>query len=172
MPLQTETITLADELDRLHDEREALAADVADLDAENPAYDRLVSGGRTLDNHIAGVEWALDEWDVETVTFAGLTGGEYGRVEDRVKSDSIANGKQSAGGAARIHMVASGTVDAPYVDGADSYEAKLAAAAKLPFQYLQWAQSRVDDLTSVGNDAGTSFADLVKEKQAATSTDE
>lgn len=170
MPLRTEAVTLADELKRLLDEREELADDVASIDAENPAHDRLVAEGRTLDNHIAGVEWAADEWDVDTVTFAGLTGGEYGRVEDRVKSDSLANGQQSVGGAARIHMVASGTVEAPYVDGVDSYEQKLAAVSQLPFQYLQWAQSRVDELTSVGNDDETSFSDLVKEKKAGTSS--
>lgn len=171
MPLETETIDLADEVERLRDERDELADQVATLDPENPAYERLAADGQEHDNCIAGLEWALEEWGAAeeaadesdggvAVTLAGLTGGEYGRVQDRVDSGT---------GAARVHLVASGTETAPYYDPDADYETNLAAAAQLPFQYLKWAESRINELTTVGGNGETSFGSLVAERRQAQS---
>ena len=166
MPLETRTYDLAEELEELRDRRDELAEQVASLDEANPGYQDVLSEGQEVDNHIAGLEWALEEWtdgdETVEVTLAGLTGGEYGRVQDRVA------GTDKGGGAARVHLVASGTVDAPNHDPDAEYEANLAAASQLPFQYLKWAEAQVNDLTSVGGNGGRSFAALVREKQSTS----
>lgn len=183
MPIRTEEFDLTEEVERLEAERDDLAGELADLDEDAPGVGQVVQRGQRLDDMLAGVTWALEEahaddavgvWgeSVETVTLGGLTGGEYGAIEDDVRSSATDQGLSSAEGAARTFMVARGTVDAPYHDADATDEEMLAAAAQLPYQYLKWAESHVNRLTSVGNEDGKSFAALVAEKRAETSTDE
>lgn len=180
MPLQSETIRFDEELDRLNSEREQLAEQLAGLESGNPAAKQLARDGQQLDTFRDGVRWALDHatsddsvsvWsdDVDSVTLSGLTGGEFGRVEDRLL-DAGGSGPQP--GATRVHQVAAGTVEAPYYNESADRSQNVAAASQLPISFLKWAEHRIDDLTSVDSGNGKSFADLVQEKQAAASTEE
>lgn len=164
MPLQTEEFVFDDEIERLEAERADLADKVAEIDPSNPATERLAQQGQTLDAHLQGVQWACDEWDVDSVTLGGLTGGEFGQVEDQVVADN-ADGGSPGPGATRVYLVAKGTIEAPYIDDGMSDNERIAAVAQLPATYLKWAKTRVDDLTSVGNGAGKSFGDLVAAKR-------
>lgn len=178
MPYKTETLTLEEELDALEDERADLLDEVADLDPENPEATRLQNRGERLDSHIAGIQWALSAhedpavgvWDepAESITIGGLSGGEYGRVEDAIGSQASERGLQRTTGLARVYMVAFGTVDAPYLnDGADEDE-QIAAVSQLPFQFLQFVESRVNELTTVDEGNGQSFAAAVAARRNET----
>ncbi|MFC4549379.1 MULTISPECIES: hypothetical protein [Halorussus] len=184
MPLRTETIEFAEEIQRLEDEREELAEQLADLDDDNPVVPELAQRGHEIDTHLKGLRWARDEAHTDTVisnwttpaehvTLAGLTGGEFGAVEDTLVSEAAARGQSSPGdGATRVHLVAKGTVDAPYLPDEDDEKKTVAAVAQLPIPFLKWAEARVDELTSVGEEEGNSFGRLVAEKRAKkTSTD-
>lgn len=179
MPLRTETFDLDDEVERLREERDDLASDLAGLDEDVDASD-LVSRGQRLDDMLAGVTWAREEahaddavpvWDekADEITLGGLTGGEYGAVQDDVQTAATEKGHARADGTSRTFMVARGTVDAPYHDADADDQMQLAAAAQLPYQYLKWAESHVNRLTTVGNGGGKSFSALVAEKRQAPS---
>jgi hypothetical protein len=172
MPLQTETVHFSNEIQRLEQEREDLAEQVADLDDDNPEIERLAQQGQELDSFLQGLRWACEEWDVDSVTLAGLTGGEFGKVEDGLSGAARDNNGPSPG-ATRVHLVAEGTVEAPYISEEMSDREKISAVSQLPLHFLKWAESRVDTLSTVGEDTGNSFGDLVAEKRAdANSTAE
>ena len=172
MPLQEHHYTFAEEISRLESEREDLAEQVADLDAGNPLIEQLSQRGTEIDSHLEGLEWARSEWDVDGVTLAGLTGGEFGHVEDELVADTKKQGGSGPGnGATRIYFVAKGTVDAPYYDSEANFSTQIGAVSQLPIQFLKWAESRINDLTSVSEGNSTSFAALVAEKSRAKSTD-
>jgi hypothetical protein len=172
MPLDTETIVLVEERDRILEAREELAAKVAGIEAGNPAHDGLVAEGKRLDNRLQGVEWAIAEWDVDTVTLAAPTGGEWGRMEDRLAEARDGADITPGQGASRVYTVAQGTVEAPYVADAETFEATLSATAQLPVPYLKWAQAKINDLMSVGNGERRSFDALVAAKRRETSTED
>jgi hypothetical protein len=182
MPLQKDHIRFDDEIERLEQEREELAEQLAPLDDDNPAAQRLAQRGEDIDVNLKGLRWARDDahksdddsdgvpvWDepVDGVTLAGLTGGEYGQVEDELEGET-----GTGSGATRVYFVAKGTVDAPYVDPSAEYRQQVGAVSQLPIAFLKWAESKINDLSSVGEAEGNSFAALVQEKQAALSDDE
>lgn len=178
MPLQTDQISFDAEINRLEDEREELAEQLARLETGNPAAEQLAEQGQTIDGHLQGLRWARDEaaddenvsvWgeDVDSITLAGLTGGEFGQVEDAVVSDTLASGEDRVGeGSLRVYNVAKGTVEAPYLDDEMNYEQRVGAVSQLPITFLKWAHHRIDDLTSAGGNGDESFASLVTAKQA------
>jgi len=180
MPLRTEHINFDEEVQRLEHEREELAEQVAEAD---DAPERLVQEGRELDAHLQGVRWARDRaarddavgaWDrdVDGIDLAGLTGGEFGHVEDAVVADALDRGDTRVGdGLTRIYYVAKATRDAPYVDDTMSFEDRIHAVSQLPVPFLKWAKSRVDELTRVGGEEGNSFDDLVAAKQTTSDDD-
>lgn len=170
MPLNTREVDLSAELDRLEDERKEIADQAAEISPDNPAFDGLVGEGQSLDTHIRGLSWALDEWDADTVTLSGLTGGEFGKVEDEL-ADAAAKRDRRGGqpGARRVYLVAFGTVDAPFVDDEMSDDERIASAAGLPVAFLKWAESQVNELSTVGNGSGSSsFTQLLAEKRSKT----
>jgi len=181
MPLRERTVVFADAVDRLEAERDEVAAQLADLDPENPAATRLQRRGQRLDERLAGARWAYDEayadsdvpvWDedADAITLGGLTGAEYGAVEDELQTADSGD-RPAAGGAARVYLVAHGTVEAPYHDPEHTDAERLAAAGQLPYQFLKFAEHHVNDLTAVGGAEGNrSFSALVAAKR--TSDDE
>jgi hypothetical protein len=167
MPLDERVVDLREELARLKDEREEIAEQVAEIDPENPAYDSLVSEGQTLDTQIRGLRWAVDEWDADTITLSGLTGGEFGRIEDEL-ADAAASRERRGGqpGARRIYLVAYGTQHAPYLPDDPTDDERIAAASALPVAFLKWAEAEINDLSTVGNETGSkSFSQLLAEKR-------
>lgn len=174
MPLQTRTYDLREERDRLEAEREELAAEVAALDRGNPERQELLQRGQELDAHLDGLDAVIDPpADVaipqfDSVTLGGLTGGEYGQIEDELVSAALDRGDDSVGsGAERIHLVAKGTVEALYLDDGMGYEQAIAATAQLPLGYLKWAEAEINEMTSVGNGERESFESLVAANSAS-----
>lgn len=177
MPLRTETITFAEEIDRLERERERLAEEVADMAADDPARAQNVERGNDIDGYLDGLEWAMraheddavPAWDeaVDAVTLGGLNGGEYGKLEQDL-SEAAQQSEQGITGAQRVYQVRAGTVTAPYLDPSADEISQLTAVASLPVGFLQWAQHRIDELSSVGNGDRESFADLVAARSNAS----
>jgi len=177
MALRDERIQFGEEIDRLEREREDLADEVAALDADDPSRDRKISRGNDIDAYLDGLEWAqtahedeaVPAWDesVDAVTLGGLTGGEYGRLEQDL-SDAAQQSDQGIQGAQRVYQVRAGTVTAPYLDPSADEIGQLTAVASLPVGFLQWAQHRIDELSSVGNGDRESFADLVAARSSAS----
>lgn len=170
MPLRERTVDIAEEIDRLERERERLIDEVAAMDDGSPEAAPKVERGRELDAHLDGLEWAqtaheddaVPAWDeaVDTLTFGGLTGGEYGKLEQDL-SEAAANSGQGIAGAERVYQVRAGTVDAPFLDPAAEDIEQIAAVASLPVGFLKYAQDQIDDLSSVGNSDRPSFDDSV-----------
>ncbi|MFA1612055.1 hypothetical protein [Halobellus rubicundus] len=184
MPLRKKTIDFDEEIKRLESRREELLEQAATLESGNPELQRLQSEGQTIDDRLAGVRWARDEafddsavsvWDedVDEIILGGLTGREYGKVEDELGSAASERGVSLANGTARIYLVARGTVSAPYVDGYDETE-ELAATGELPRQFLAWAEAHIDDLSTVGGSEGNEkpFSAALAEKRRTMSADE
>lgn len=166
------------EADRLEQRCQDIAEQAAGLEEGNPARDYLLTQGRQLDARLAGVRWARGEWDVDNVTLGGLTGGEYGQVQDSLASAS--SDTEPGQGAWRVYQVAKGTVEAPYVDEEMGTDQRIAACAQLPITFLKWAAAQVDAKTTgdAATEAGEGnrpkrFADWLGEAQRdATSTED
>lgn len=80
-------------------------------------------------------------------------------------------------GTSRQLLVADGTVDAPYVDESMSDAERVGAVGRLPYNYLKWAESRVNQLTGTGGgdegNGGKRFADFLADAQTTpTSTEQ
>jgi hypothetical protein len=180
MPLNTQQFDLDAEVERLTEQREELAQKLAEIDEDNPVYEQTAQEGQEVDARLRGVLWARDEahdadgvaeWDepADTITLAGLTGGEYGQLEDRIRSASAGGDVAPGTGAARVYLVAEGTVDAPYLSDELSSEERVEITGRLPMPYLKWAEAQINDLMTLGGGEGnelTSFGDLLAEKQA------
>lgn len=166
MPLQTEQINFDEEIQRLEQERAKIAEQAASLADDNPERGELIEEGASIDTYLQGLSWARNEWDADSITLSGLTGGEFGRVEDDVVSEAAAQGEQPGSGATRVYLVESGTVDAPYVDDDMGDDARVGAVSQLPITFLKFAEHKVNELTTVGNGIEQSFSSLLAEKQA------
>jgi len=165
MPLGTEHYDFREELDRVEAAMEDIAETLAPLDEDNPLVPTLTKQGKTLESQAEGLRWALRTWDVDGVTLAGLSGGEYGHVEDEMDGGGA--------GKARVYFVAKGTVEAPYVSDELSFAERVAAVADLHIGYLRWADARIDDLMGVEGNGETRFSDLLADaRQTETSTDD
>ena len=163
MPVATKVYEFDDELERLEEAIDDLAAEVTALDASTERAKALERRGNRLDTHRRGIEWAREEWEVDGVELGGLTAGEYGRLEDQLPDGA-------GDGATRVYYVAAGTVDAPYVE--DDHDATVAAVSQLPIAFARWAEAQINDLTSVGGETGNRFYDSLRAKQdETTSTD-
>jgi len=167
MPLRTETYDFDEEEQRLEDKIEELDDVLDDVD-DADIQQRFETERTQLQTHLEGVRWARDEahdaeyapmWDedVDAVELGGLTGGEFGALEDDV-------GEHGGGsGAVRVYQVAKGTVDAPYVDDSMDDDQLVATVSNLPVAYLKWAQNRIDALTGVGGNGETNYRALYEE---------
>lgn len=174
MPLREETIVLEEELERVKKRREELAEEVANMAAENPTRQSKAQEGIQFDAYVDGLSWAahnaaddpdVPEWggDADAITLAGLTAGEFGAVEGDLMADS--EGRNPAK-VERVYQVRAGTIDAPYLDDDMDDAEAIYAVASLPVGFLKWAEWKVDELSSVGDERGNDFADLVAKKQS------
>ncbi|AFZ74565.1 hypothetical protein [Natronobacterium gregoryi] len=174
MPRQTEHFAFEEELEQIREQKEEITDSMMQISQENPAWDDLIRTGNSLDTYENAIQWADEaheddsqpEWndDVDGVTIAGLSGGEEAEAIDRLRS---ADGGEKA---RRNYYVAAGTVDAPYCDVLDdwssaSIDERVAVVSQLPPDYLEWADAKVDELTSVGEGKGNSFWRLYAEKR-------
>jgi hypothetical protein len=135
MPLREETYDLRDELARL------------EADDEAPLQ------------HERGVRWAAEDavaspvgvWDeaVDSVTLGGLDAGEMAVVKNR-----LADADGGGVGMYQLHVVAAGTVAAPYAADGDDHEQSFAKVCRLPESYVAWAYARIDELSTVGAAGG------------------
>ncbi|MDQ2052840.1 hypothetical protein RBH26_20575 [Natronolimnohabitans sp. A-GB9] len=170
MPLRTETIDFGEEVQRLEDEIDELENIINSIgdDVDGETAHALLERLQSLQTHLKGVKWARDEafeadyapmWDddVDAITLAGLTGGEFGRMQDDLEG--------AGSGAARVHQVEAGTEDAPYIDDSMDRDQRIATVSDLPVHYLMWAESRIDDLTGLGGNARINYDDLRAEMQ-------
>jgi hypothetical protein len=167
MPLRTETYNFDEEEQRLEDKLDEINDVLDDVD-NSDIRQRFETEQTQVETHLQGVRWARDEafdaeyapmWDadVDAVTFGGLTGGEFGALEDDV-------GEHGGGaGAVRVYQVAKGTVDAPYVDDSMGEDERVATISDLPVAFLKWAQDRIDALTGVGGNGETNYRALYEE---------
>lgn len=156
MPLVTEIFGLEETLESKRGKREELADQAAELDFDNPAFPSIAQEGNELDGHIAGLEWALDEWDVDEITLSGLTGGEYAKLENELAKD----GNGPADG--RLATIVYGSEEAPYVY--DDEHKTYASVGQLPVAVQRWLEYEINDLTSVGGN-GQTFGQLVEAKR-------
>jgi len=172
MSFRETELKLTEEIDRLEAEREELAEAVVNLPDGSDAQHRKVNRGQQIDAYLDGLEWAqtahedadVPVWDsdVDGVTLAGLTGGDYGQLTGAISEDT-----SDAVPAQQVEMVAKvriGTVDAPYMDTEATKTQTTAAIASLPASFVRWAAWKIEDLSTVGN-GERDFADLVAEKQ-------
>lgn len=175
MTLREQRYEFDEEEARIESRLEEIATEVASLDdvPENASRrQQLLTEGEQLDTELAGVRWAgsahedgaVDVWDadVDGVTLAGLTGREFGRLQDDLEQDGGAGS-----GTTRVLLVAEATVDAPYLAGDEART--VAATGELPVAYLQWAKARIDELTGGDPGNGNSFGDYLVAAQAERS---
>lgn len=176
MTFRETTIVFDEEIDRLKQEREELAAEVVELPDGSAAQQRKASRGQQIDAHLDGLEWARDAaaddedvpaWDedVDQITLSGLTGGAYGELKGNISEDS---GDHAP--AQQVELVAKvriATVAAPYADDGATKTETTRAVASLPASILRWAAWKVEDLSTVGNSDRRSFSDLLAEKQTS-----
>jgi len=173
MPLRTETYDLDEEVQRLEDKLEEIDAVLDQADDDNPVAQQAAADRPQIEAQLEGVRWARDDahdadygpkWDedVDTIELAGLTAGEFGRLEDDIGQSGGGNGM------VRVHQVAKGTADAPYVDEGMDKDDQIIAVSQLPVSYTKWAEARIDELTGVGGNEETSYAELYEETQTST----
>lgn len=169
MPLRTETYDFDEEIDRIEDEIDDLEEVIEAIDEGNPQAPAVMERYQSLQTHLQGVRWARDEafeadyadaWDedVDAVTLGGLTGGEFGKIQDDAQG--------SGSGAARIYQVEAGTVDAPYLDDGMDDDERIATVSGLPIHYLMWAEARIDDLTGLGGNGQLNYDELLAQATA------
>lgn len=156
MPLQTREYDLEETLEEKREDLEDVAEQAAELDPENPAFQRLAQEGNDLETYIAGLEWAVENWDVDTIMLGGMTGGEVAKMENELANDGTGMGD------ARIATVVHGTVEAPYLseDEARTY----ANVGQLPYHLQAWIEDEVNQMTMPGN-SETTFGALLEEKR-------
>lgn len=167
MPQATETLDLRAEYDRIDTKLDDLADATAELSEDNSARGRKIREGKTLERHLAGLEWALDPPEdeerepYEEVTLGELSAGEHADVKDIIAGDSDP-GKGSAG-SQEILFAAKGLVDAPFLP-ADASEAQVVSAVdSLKPHFAQYLADRVDDLTTPDIE-GNGFVQRVAER--------
>lgn len=170
MPLQTETIDIDEEIERLGEEMDDVADEQAEwLDGghgwEHSRVQQLFERGGQLDQHRSGLRWLREERDAETVTLSGLTAGETHLVQDLADEGVMLE-------AAYISV---GTTEAPWLahdpdKSLDANREDVKDTARnvvdLPNPLVKWAEERIHDLTSPGDDEGNGFMGLLQEKMS------
>lgn len=163
MPLTEQEIHLPDERNRIREEMEDLAEEQANWDGKEEHAQQLLQQGIELENQYNILEHVQDEWDVDTITLAGLTAGEVNRVEDTVEDNK--------GVRERDAWVAIGTRDGPYLEHdpentrQDEYEETVGNVTDLPLSYVRWAEAKISELSHLNPDAGNGYLKLVRERQ-------
>jgi hypothetical protein len=186
MPLTTTTYTIHEEINRLEQRREEIAAETAQTEEGTDRFQNLVDEGVALDSQLNGLRWAAREWGEDaTITVGGLTKGEKTTVDKRVHHDDqqfrrqLSQGRResqstsAADPGQSVHTCAMGLRDAPPVPDAASDHDKFVQIVKdLPVEFCGWLERRINELTTVRDEGNSkSFAELVAEKRAASTTD-
>lgn len=179
MPRNTHILNLEEEADALDQE----AADVHDryqaAEDGSDAAQRLQQQGLQLDERLAALEWAVDEYgpDAEIVVWE-LTPGEKARYTDKLqnaRSQASSQGELGGVGMAGVHWVAAAVREAPfYGDDIDTHDDRVAAVAgadgPVP-QLVEWLKSKATEVNSLGNPKRTGFAGRARESQQTSGPD-
>jgi hypothetical protein len=158
------TLTLAAERDRLDSHLDEYAREASDAD-DSSAVDQLAAA---CQQRLLGVDHLIQTHGAQaTVTIRGLSAGDYARVEDRVAAKRERENQQSLPGYRRNVYVATGLVEAPFLDidadaPASEFEQTVRAVATQPVGVVKWLESRIDDETSVASDDFQSYAARLK----------
>lgn len=185
MPLTTTTYTISEEISRLEQRREEIAAETAQTEEETDRFQELVDEGIALDSQLNGLRWAAQEWGADaTITVGGLTKGEKTTVDKRVQHDSqqfrrqLPQTQQPAGATPSedpgqsVHTCAMGLRDAPPVpDAASDHDKFVQIVKELPVEFCGWLERRINELTTVREGNSKSFVELVAEKRDASTND-
>jgi len=187
MPRTTQTYDLREEYNRIDNELDELADEVAALGEGSPMYQPKLEEAATLERQLAGLEWALTDPDDDTeddpavtvegdhddrpyeeVTVGSLSAGEYAEVRDTLDGDD--DPSMGRAGSSEILFAAMGLVDAPFIDEDDDFTAKIRTVADdLPPHFHKWLRSRVDDI-STPDIEGNGFAQRLAEREASAKT--
>lgn len=172
MPLETRTISIDDEIERLDEKRRKTAAEQAEADYESDAAKQLASEGQEANRHLAGLHWFRQEYpECETITLSALTNGERHRVRSLVQDVDVQGIRQNA-------YVAAGTYDAPYLEHEpddvedNQFEQTVARIADVHPSFADWAESKIKDVSSMSDVMGKSYRELVLEKRKQQTSSE
>lgn len=157
MPLRTETYTLADEVERIEGELTDLGEEAAGYEPDTPHFERAESTAQQLYFHLEGLQWALDEWDVETVELGALSAGEYALMDKHISDSSSQQQRRNV-------FVGVATVDAPYVGETPQATVEAVADTCHPY-YTRWAESRANKLLRGDSGNTNPFYESLAENQ-------
>lgn len=168
MPLTEKTIKFGAERERLQEQMEDLASQQVELQdkGRDEKVQEVLIQGNELNNQRNILGHLADEWDMDSVTLAGLTAGEVNLVEDVVEDYPEVRERDA--------WVAIGTIDAPYLahnpDGVtrNEYETTIQNVMDLPLPYVRWAEGKISELSHLGADMGNGYLRLVADKQGET----
>lgn len=171
MSLDTKTVTLGEERDRLDEALDDLADILADAD-DSTSGQRLRQRGNDLDQQGRGIAHLVDEHGADAeVVVRGLDSGEFARVEDRVADIRAQREGGQTPGAHRNVYAAMGIVDAPFADDPESFDDRLDAVTDLPIGATKWLYALVDDLTTVEEGNWTSLRERLQERRSNSTDD-
>ena len=171
---QHETIDIDEEYDRLVEAIEDATDRLDGLDPQTDQAATIDARAERLDVHRRGVAYVRDEWAVDEIVLRPLT------IGDDVRLDEHTAGVDER----RLWKIAIGTVAAPYLehDGReypavemDAVRATVATVDRtVPIAVGRWLESRIDEVSTVGNPSGEdSYARLrAATRTASTSTPE
>ncbi|WP_135363439.1 hypothetical protein [Halosimplex halophilum] len=171
MPLNTTTITLGDELERLQDAYDDLDAVETDSEEDAAAVDtvrgHLARKASAVQYLIEGDDSDFDGYGADaTVTVGGLDMGDKALVRDKLESVQAEAGAAGFGDAGAVgtrdlYEAAAGLVDAPFVsddiDDPTSAAAHGQLVATLSSEYPQvteWIVDRIRDQTALPDAVG------------------
>jgi hypothetical protein len=171
MVLDTQTLDLTDEQERLDDDLDALADRAAEADDAEMAI--LEQRATELETYLSGVAWALSEFGEDaTVTIGALDTGEMARVTDRTldaKGEIVGRGSDpSVDGASENFYVAMGIREAPFIDEGAGFEARATAVQGLHPNFTKYLRNRIDDLSTPEADLGNSFRERVAKRTSGS----
>lgn len=142
----TDTLRVDEEFNRLDTRLDELADKILNAD-DATAYEQLAAG---VETQLSGVAYLRDEYGLDaTVEIEGHTAGDMARVEDQIAERQERLGQQSLPGTRQNLFVASGLVDAPFLDDDAGFDEKLATVADQPVGVVRWLRARINDLTTV-----------------------
>ena len=161
--MEPREIDLEAEIERLTDEMDELADELADLPFKTDAAKELQFQGQTKQRYRDGVSWATESFG-PGVTLRPLTDGSRRAVRDLTEQTGYDRDQC---------LVAVGTVEAPYVSHDpealsptnDDLKTTLANIAELHPAYVDWAFDRIQDMGAMSSELGNSFNDMLLEKR-------
>lgn len=144
---------LESDIDDLQQEMDALGAQREEAEDPDPALNRelrdLRSEQNTLETHLDGVEWAIDQWDEESsVTLEALTTQARGETMSAVRTGRMGEVTQDV---LDRYLTAAGIADAPFIEDDDDIHDVARLVGQLPPAVTDWIQSKQSELNDLGN---------------------